>query len=135
MDILFSVLILTVGIVVALFYLRKPPLPENPRLRELMGDRPWRRIGAAICLLLAVMFVLGIHLLDQKAGPRVFVFFWLIIMALLVWLCVLAIKDVLYTRNVIAGWKTDPTSPLDGGRQPGPPPGTTESQGSENDDS
>lgn len=68
---------------------------------SLFGDRPWRRVGAAICLLIAVMFVIGIYVVDIPERPIPYALYWLIILGLVVWLCVLAVRDFLYTRRVI----------------------------------
>ncbi len=98
-----SIFILLAGAAFAWFYLRKPPAPQsdNPTIAALLADRPWRRIGAAICLLLSVMFVVGLYAVDVPASPKAYAAFWLIIMVLVLWLCVLAIKDVLHTRRIV----------------------------------
>jgi hypothetical protein len=122
-----SILILAGGLACAWVYLRKPPVPENPALRMLRGDRPWRRVGAAICLLLSVMFVLGVYLVDIPQRPRTYAAFWLVMMLLVVWLCMLAIKDMLYTRKMLAKWREARDSllrPQDAAR-----PASKESQG------
>lgn len=65
------------------------------------GDRPWRRLGAGICLVLSVMFVLGVYLVDVPDHPRTYATYWLVMMVLVLWLCALATKDVFYTRKMI----------------------------------
>lgn len=102
MDFIWSIVILAGGVLCAWFYMRKPALPDDPKFGELLGHRPWRRLGAAICLLLAIMFVLGIHLLDAETGPRAYVTYWVIMLLLALWLCVLAVRDLLHTRRAIA---------------------------------
>ncbi len=67
----------------------------------LSSHRPWRRLGAAICALVSVMFYAGIHHLDPARFPRVFIFYWIIILLLVVWLCGLALVDMLYTRKLM----------------------------------
>ena len=51
-------------------------------------------------MVVAVMFVLGICLLDGKPPPRVFLAYWLLVMVLVFWLCGLALKDILHTRRL-----------------------------------
>ena len=118
LKLLISILIVAAGLAVGWLYLRKPPLRRAPGAAPAADDRPWRRVGAAICILLAVMFVAGIYLLDEDRKPGAYVAYWLVMMALVLWLCLLVVRDLLYTRQVIARWKNE----LRGGR-PGAPPG------------
>ena len=62
-------------------------------------DRPWRVQGAAICLLLSVMFFLGVNCLDGRRNPRAFILFWLTMLVLVFWACVLAWVDIRRTRR------------------------------------
>ena len=62
---------------------------------ERRGRR--RRLGLAVMGLVAVMFCLGLALLDPQAAPRSFLLFWLAVSILLLWLCWLAVSDVLTT--------------------------------------
>jgi uncharacterized membrane protein len=95
-----------------------PPVDSRPRsdhssgahrraVRDLSGDRPWRKLGAVIMLLLAVMFVLGIYVLDEHRGVWFYALYWLIMMMLVLWLCVLAVRDVVYTRQLIIRWRNE----------------------------
>ncbi len=107
MQLIASILILLGGIACAWFYLGRPPVSpdETSRFATLVADRPWRRVGAAICLLLSIMFVVGLYAVDVPANPKAYAAFWLIIMLLVLWLCVLAVKDVLHTRRLINEWR------------------------------
>lgn len=114
MKLLMSILILAGGVACAWFYLRKPaakpPLrsvSEDSPVKMIRGNRPWRRVGAAICLVLAIMFVLGVYLVDIPQRPRAYAAFWLVMVVLVIWLCILAAKDILYTRQVIAKWRAE----------------------------
>jgi drug/metabolite transporter (DMT)-like permease len=93
--------------IIAFFYLRRTKEPHAATDPPLFASnaRPWRRLGAAICVLLAIMFVAGITLIDRPARPGLFIAFWLLILGLICWLCVLAIKDVLHTRKMVADWR------------------------------
>jgi hypothetical protein len=62
---------------------------------ERRGRR--RRLGLAVMGLVAAMFCLGLAFLDPQAAPRSFLLFWLVVSILLVWLCWLAVSDVLMT--------------------------------------
>jgi hypothetical protein len=75
---------------------------------RLQGDRPWRRVGAVLCLVVGVMFLAGVWWLDDRVAreqPLLFTVYWSLILLLLVWLCVLAFRDVMYTRRALAIWK------------------------------
>lgn len=76
-------------------------------MKMIRGNRPWRRVGAAICLVLAIMFVLGVYLVDIPQRPWAYAAFWLVMVVLVIWLCILAAKDILYTRQVIAKWRAE----------------------------
>jgi len=72
-------------------------LPVHPR--------PWRRVGTVLCVFISVMFLAGLLWLDPKQKPITFLAYWAIILLLLLWLCALAIRDILFTRKLIAEWK------------------------------
>lgn len=105
MKLFLAISTLAVGLVIAWCYLVDPALTAQPtssmRDHELLLNRPWRKLGAAIVLVVAVMFTLGLYVLDLKGGPVVFVAYWLTVLVLIVWLCILAIRDVLYTRRIV----------------------------------
>lgn len=105
LQILFSVVVLAFGAICATIYLRKPPAKDGPSKHRNRDERPWRRIGAAICLLVSVMFVVGVYTVDTPDHPRVYAAFWAVIMGLVLWLCGLAIKDLRYTNRKIAEWR------------------------------
>ena len=102
---LISVLIMLGGVGCAAFYLRRLPEVSDPTMRALVANRPWRRLGAAICLVLAIMFVLGIYFVDMPHRAGLFAIYWMIMLALVLWLCYLAIKDIVHTRRIIADWR------------------------------
>ncbi|MCG3129807.1 MAG: hypothetical protein FLDDKLPJ_00542 [Phycisphaerae bacterium] len=73
----------------------------NPRWfgvdAENAAQRPWRRLGAAICTVVAVMFFLGAILLDEGTKPSTYVGFWSILLGLVFWVLMLALKDMRFT--------------------------------------
>ncbi|MBI4716887.1 MAG: hypothetical protein HY763_03715 [Planctomycetes bacterium] len=93
--------ILATGVGVAGYYAWKQAAGGRGAVGPLDGDRPWRRLGAGICLVLAVMFVLGVYVVDIPDRPRVYATYWLVMLLLVMWLCVLATKDIWYTRELI----------------------------------
>jgi hypothetical protein len=93
--------LILVAVVLVVIYL--PRSKHTARSRVIGGDRPWRRLGAVICLLLAVMFAAGVRWLNPAAGPYGYLAYWTVMLGLVVWLCALAIKDAMYTRALIAG--------------------------------
>ncbi len=98
MKILLLILIIAIGLAVGWLYLFRP----TPVNGDLGGARPWRRLGAAICVVTAVMFVAGVALLDEFQTPRIGVMYWSIILFLVFWLCLLAIRDAHYTYSILA---------------------------------
>ena len=50
------------------------------------------------------MFVLGVYLVDVPDRPRAYAAYWIIMMGLVVWLCGLAVRDMLYTRRLLREW-------------------------------
>ncbi len=102
LKLLVSLGILLAGVVLGWLYLRKPSIPRDVHATALVGQRPWRRLGGAICLVLGVMFILGVYVVDVPDHPRVYLAYWTVMMGLVMWLCVLATKDILYTRKLIA---------------------------------
>ena len=68
----------------------------------LVQDRPWRRLGAAICGLVSVMFFVGVNFLDSKREPVTYLVFWIVVFLLIVWLCLLVGIDILRTQRLRA---------------------------------
>lgn len=64
-------------------------------------DRPWRRLGAAICGFVGIVSFAGMLLLDWRSTPRLYMLFWVIVLLLVTWLCGLALTDILHTRNLL----------------------------------
>jgi amino acid permease len=100
-----SLIVLGVAVGLAVVYFRRTPQDHQRRVDALGGFRPWRRLGAAICLVLAAMFVCGVYLMDARTPSRVFAAYWLVMLVLVVWLCALAVKDVLHTRRMLLTWR------------------------------
>ena len=109
MEILGYAIVLVAGLMCAWFYGRTPRMMRSRSKPESgndsprrVDDRPWRSVGAAICVVVAIMFVVGVAAVDIPQRPRAYAAYWLVILVLLLWLCCLAIKDVLYTRRLLA---------------------------------
>ena len=66
----------------------------------LIQDRPWRRLGAAICGLVSVMFFVGVNFLDSKREPVTYLVFWGVVFLLIFWLCLLVGIDILRTQRL-----------------------------------
>jgi hypothetical protein len=66
----------------------------------LRGDRPWRRLGAAIVGFVSVIFFAGANFIDAKRFPRSFAWFWVLVLALVLWLCGLAVVDAVHTYRL-----------------------------------
>lgn len=99
MQLFFSVAILTFGIGCAVVYFRKPSAQLRSHAPAFVGDRPWRRVGAGICAVLAVMFVIGVYVVDVPQRPAPYALYWLVMLGLVVWLFGLVVKDVAHTRR------------------------------------
>lgn len=103
MELTISLIVVAFAVSIALLYLRQRPAKHVAN--RVGGDRPWRRLGAGICLLVGVMFAVGLARLNPHSGPRSFTWYWIVVLLLILWLCGLAIKDLLYTRTVLSRWR------------------------------
>lgn len=77
-----------------------PEMP--PALEKVVRDpAPWgkrtrrRRVGAALMAILGPMFCIGANWLDAQRGAASFVAFWGLFCGMLLWLCGLALLDLL----------------------------------------
>jgi len=120
-KLLLCVAILVIGLVLVWRYVRRSASSEESRTRfeQLLGDRPWRRLGAAISAVLAVMFVAGVYVVDIPDRPVPYAAYWIVMMGLVVWLCTLAVKDALHTRRMVNRWREEraQTQLTDAGRE------------------
>lgn len=105
-KLLTSIAIITAGLGFALIYFRRSPGGMTSS-HPLAGHRPWRKVGAAICLLVSVMYVIGIYAVDIPERPVPYAIYWLIMIALLFWLFFLAVRDMMYTRKLMKAWRED----------------------------
>ncbi len=96
MQVVFCVSLLAVGLILARLYLWPRGCPN-----AIIEERPWRRLGAGICLILSVMFTAGVYVLGDHRSPKVYAWYWSVIMLLVLWLLVLAVRDMSYTRRVL----------------------------------
>lgn len=103
MELAISLIVVAFAVLIAFLYLRRRPLKHVAN--RVGGDRPWRRLGAGICLLVGVMFAIGLAGLNPRTSPRSFTWYWIVVLLLILWLCGLAIKDLLYTRSVLSRWR------------------------------
>ncbi len=99
-KLLMSIAVLITGAALAWYYLRKAPDAVATRY-AFAGLRPWRKVGAALCLLISVMFVLGIYVVDIPDRPIPYALYRIIMLGLIVWLFVLAVRDIMYTRALV----------------------------------
>lgn len=56
------------------------------------------------------MFVVGDAVFDVATAvrrPILFTVYWLVVVALVAWLCTLAVHDISYTRKMIGIWKNE----------------------------
>ena len=80
-KLLASIIAVVTGSALAWVYLRRTP-EESTAPLPLEGHRPWRRVGAAICLLISIMFVLGIYVVDIPERPVPYAMYWIIMLGL-----------------------------------------------------
>lgn len=77
------------------------PRVQPKRHNELLGgERPWRRLGAAIVGFVSVIFFAGANFIDARRFPRSFAWFWLLVLVLVLWLCGLAVVDAVHTYRL-----------------------------------
>lgn len=97
-QLILSGAISTVGLVCAVWLWRQAAGPKSASRNELLrGDRPWRRLGAALVALVAVAFFAGTNFLKPDRAPRAYIAFWCVVLVLIVWMCILALVDARYT--------------------------------------
>jgi len=95
------IILLFGGLACGWIYLLRPLQLRRPGLVPPADDRPWRRVGAGICVVLGVMFPMGVYLLEDHPPPKVYASYWSVMMVLVLWLCALALRDVVHTRKVM----------------------------------
>lgn len=61
-----------------------------------------RHLGMAVVALLSIFFFIGINFVDPRvATPVAYLTYWIVILLLLVWLCLLAFNDLRHTRALL----------------------------------
>lgn len=83
----------------------RPARKGRTAFEQMLGDRPWRRLGAGIAVVMAVMFVLGVYVVDIPDRPLPYAVYWIIMLGLVVWMCVLAVRDAIHTRKTLRRWQ------------------------------
>lgn len=104
-KLLFSIVLLVVGGAFAWRYLT-PWTGDAACHSRIGGDRPWRRLGAGILVVISVMFVAGVYIVDIPDRPRPYAAYWAVILGMVLWLCVLAVRDVMYTHRILSDFRS-----------------------------
>ena len=71
----------------------------------IWAHRPWRQLGAAICLVLGMMFLVGLRALDPSTQPMRYLTYWSVVLLLVVCVCTLAAIDVAHTLRAVRRWR------------------------------
>ena len=87
-------ILLLSGLACGWIYLWRPVRARRAGVASVADERPWRRGGAGICVVLGIMFPLGAYLLDDRPPPKVYAAYWSVMMVLALWLCALALRDI-----------------------------------------
>ena len=98
---LLSAAILLTGFFCTWYYLLRPRTAGDRHAATIFGERPWRRLGAGIAGVVAVMFVLGAFLVDIPDRPWPYAIYWAVILGMVMWLAILAVKDLRHTRQIM----------------------------------
>jgi quinol-cytochrome oxidoreductase complex cytochrome b subunit len=106
-KLLLSIAVLGLGLFLARYLFRSSRPAAKRGFEQFLGERPWRRLGGGIAVVLAVMFVVGIYAVDIPDRPVPYAIFWIIILGMVVWLCFLAVKDAVHTRRCYQRWKRE----------------------------
>jgi len=104
-------LISGVGLVVpAVYFVGRAVQGDDSAARALWArldlphvyDRRRRRrtLGMAIMALISVVFFLGANYIDPRPHPNLSLLFWIVLLVMLVWLCVLALVDLAEVRRL-----------------------------------
>lgn len=64
-------------------------------------ERPWRKIAALICVLLASMFLFGLYVLHPRTHPAVVIVYVGCMLLLVLSLFVIALRDLVHTRKTL----------------------------------
>jgi hypothetical protein len=90
------------GIVCSVWLYRQAPRGGRPWADNelLRGDRPWRRLGAVMVGFVALMYFAGANFLSAERSPRHYVLFWLGVLLMILWMCILALVDTLHTLRL-----------------------------------
>ncbi len=92
-----SGLVAALGLGYGVWYLVRSLRASGPAAAT--GQRPWRRLGAALCGLLAITFFIGVNFVDPSRAPAAYLLLWILVLLGILWLCGLAMVDILYTRR------------------------------------
>jgi uncharacterized membrane protein len=92
------------------YFLRRLIKGDDPAARALWAkldladvyERRTRRrsLGMAIMALISVVFFVGANDLSPDSHPRVALLFWVVLLILLLWLCLLAFVDLAEAREL-----------------------------------
>ena len=73
------------------------PQPGNQEGWTMHAAKSGLRITA---LTFSVLFYLGMHHVNPSRWPRVYIILWIVVLLLVLWLCIIAAADMLYTRRI-----------------------------------
>jgi len=97
--------VLVIGLGVGATYLLLGSNRAAGASQSIFGDRPWRRLGAGIASVTAVMFAVGAYAVDIPDRPGPYAVYWIVLLGMVVWLSALAVKDVRHTRRIVREWR------------------------------
>jgi peptidoglycan/LPS O-acetylase OafA/YrhL len=64
----------------------------------LSASRRRRSLAAGLVMAISMAFFVGVNFLDHHSDPRLFVYYWAVVMGLVCWLCLLALADIRHAR-------------------------------------
>lgn len=70
-----------------------------------------RRLGAALLIVISAALFVGLSLLQPTSAPSGYVAYWLIVLAMLVWLVGLGLIDLMQTRRLFRKTSTREQAP------------------------
>ncbi len=103
----FSGTLCTLGLVFGVLHLLRRPTAATMAVWEKWDTpagaerrRRRRRLGAGIVVLISLAFFVGANFLSPDRSPLAYLIYWALVVLLVLWLCGLAMADIVAIRRV-----------------------------------
>lgn len=76
---------------------------DNAQGRQVRTHR--RNLGMAVMVVVSAATFLGVNLMDHQPSPIVFGYYWLVVLLMIAWLCLIALADIRHTLRLHRTWR------------------------------